>query len=142
MLLRSDVRRLSIRQIRSQFPPRAFREMHSVRLQLGNVVVSVALDEVRALADHLAGSQAVSARQALVSKELATAHAQASALTVLLGSLLGKKNVDGVKLVSRVLTDATKRVAILTKAHADASGRDRPVLLVGHADQVTMSSPE
>jgi hypothetical protein len=41
MLLRSDVRRLSIRQIRSQFPPRAFREMHSVRLQLGNVVVSV-----------------------------------------------------------------------------------------------------
>jgi hypothetical protein len=42
--------------------------------------------------------------------------------------------------VSALLADTTKWLAILTRAHADAAGRDRPVLFVGHAEQVTVSS--
>jgi hypothetical protein len=100
--------------------------------------IETPLREVLELATRLASPGGPAARRELLSTELAIAHTQVSALQALLGSLLAKKKGEGAKLVSRVLNDATSRVATLARTHADLSGRNRPVLLVGHADQVSV----
>ncbi|MFL5300728.1 MAG: hypothetical protein ACJ79R_10335 [Anaeromyxobacteraceae bacterium] len=53
--------------------------------------VAVVLEDIRALADGLAGAGGATTRRELVAKELASVHAQVNALTTLLGSLLGSE---------------------------------------------------
>ncbi len=99
----------------------------------------LAAEEVEALARRLAGVNGASSRHQLLSVQLATAHVHALALESILGSLIKKSDEPGALLISRLLTDATRRVAILAAAHA---GRPRPVLMVGHADRVSVSAGE
>lgn len=99
-----------------------------------------AREEVELVARRLVEHDGAPARRHLLAVELALAHTQASALSALLGRLVKKKDEAGARLVSKLLLDATRRVATLAGAHAGT--RARPVLVVGHADRVTVGSGE
>jgi hypothetical protein len=101
--------------------------------------VALAREEVESLARRLAGVDGASCRRQLVSVELTLAHYQVLALQAILGAVTKKRDEAGATAISILLTHATRRVAVLAAAHA---GRPRPVLVVGHADRISIGSGE
>lgn len=93
--------------------------------------VTAAVASLESLVTELSGPSGDMARRTLLSKGLVVAHAEATALQALLGRLLGK-NPSAAGDVSRILTASTRRMAMLARAHADTSARERrTVLMVG-----------
>lgn len=84
------------------------------------------------------GSAGEAARLALLGSATVQAHASVAALSALLGQLVAKRDVANAHEASRLLTDATKRYARLHEALAKV--QHRPLLVVGHAERVTMGA--
>jgi hypothetical protein len=99
-----------------------------------------AVEAAQALVALLSASNGDSSRRELLGKHLAVAHVQMAALEALLGTVIAKKNAAGVELVTRALREVAGRFVRLSEAHAAESGRTRrPVVVVGHADNVTVT---
>lgn len=99
-------------------------------------------DEIVALAERtacaLVGPSRVEARIEIVAKLLAEQYARHLALEAFLDERMLARDIEGVAMVDRALTNCTKRIAMLSREHAAscAVGRRDVVVAVAHADAI------
>lgn len=80
------------------------------------------------------------ARMRLLAKSLATARTQVSILEKLLGDLLVQRDAEGVKMISRALDGATRRMVALLAEHRQACNSDRRnvTVAVAHVNHINV----
>jgi len=102
-----------------------------------SVAVADLVEDVRKLADALAGDDGDAARVRLLARAAAAARAQQRALEALLGRCLAQRDYEGVEAVSRVLDGVSRRLALSLKHLAvESQLRRRPAVFIRHANSV------
>lgn len=98
------------------------------------------VEEARALAEALCGTDADAARTRMLARAMAACRTQQRVLEVILGERVAKRDEEGALLVSKVLDGVVRRLATLSKAAAsEAALRQRPSVFVGRADVVNVA---
>jgi hypothetical protein len=97
------------------------------------------VEHVRGLAEALCGPERDEVRLRTISRALATERAHQQLLETMLGNAVAKRDHEAVDLIERVLKSVTARVVALMQEHRIECGLGRRnVLVVGHADSVTV----
>jgi hypothetical protein len=95
------------------------------------------VEHARSMAEALAGTDGDAVRQRTVARALAITRCQLDLIDAALGQALGQRDLEAVKVLTKLADSMTRRLRILLDEHRIELGRDRPVqMFVAHADTV------